>query len=175
MTDTPECVKEVWSCLLVHVAYIVLRWNIRDIMAEPPSAPSADLSKADYEALAGFRYALRQFLRFSEEAAAAEGISPQQHQGLLAIKGFPGREQVTIGELADQLQVRHHSTVGLVDRLVAEELVVRKVAPDDRRKVWVTLTKRGQRVLAKLSAAHRRELRRIGPEVRKLLDQISVK
>lgn len=142
--------------------------------ADVSSPPDHDLSKSDYEALAALRYSLRQFLRFSEEAAASERLAPQQHQALLAIKGFPGREQVTVGELADKLQVRHHSAVGLVNRLTAEKLVSRETAPDDRRKVLVTLTKRGQRVLAKLSTAHREELRRIGPGFRALLDQIAV-
>lgn len=83
--------------------------------AKRHSSPAAN-KKSDYEALAAFRYALRQFLRFSEDAAATEGLSPQQHQALLAIKGFPGRDSVTIGELAEKLQVRHNSAIGLVDR-----------------------------------------------------------
>lgn len=142
-------------------------------MPAAPSRSRADLSKSDYEDLAAWRYALRQFLRFSEEAASAEGLSPQQHQALLAIKGFPGSESVTIGELADQLQVRHHSVVGLVDRLTVEKLVSRETAADDRRKVLVTLTPRGQRILSQLSSAHRQELRRIGPAFRTLLDRIA--
>lgn len=137
------------------------------------SHPDHDLSKSDYETLAALRYSIRQFLRFSEEAAAAEGLAPQQHQALLTIKGFPGREQVTIGELADKLQVRHHSAVGLANRLAAEKLVIREIATEDRRKVLVTLTKHGQRVLAKLSTAHQEELRRIGPGLRVLLDKIA--
>ncbi|MEO6753630.1 MAG: helix-turn-helix domain-containing protein, partial [Chthoniobacteraceae bacterium] len=78
------------------------------------------LSKSQYEVLAAFRFALRRFLRFSEDAATAAGITPQQHQALLAIKGFPARDRVTVGELAERLQIRHHSAVGLIDRLVAE-------------------------------------------------------
>ncbi len=144
----------------------------------PPAHFSAlsppDLSKSDYEALAALRHTLRQFLRFSEEAAAAEGLAPQQHQALLAIKGFPGREQVSIGELAEKLQLRHHSAVGLVNRLGQEKLIRRHKAPDDRRKVLVSLTRRGQHLLAKLSSSHRQELRRIGPAFRKLLDRIAV-
>lgn len=142
-------------------------------MRRTRSPSTATLSKSDFEALAAWRYELRRFLRFSEEAAAAEGLSPQQHQALLAIKGFPGRESMTIGELADQLQVRHHTAVGAVDRLVAEKLVTRKEARDDRRKVLVTLTKRGERLLSKLSSAHRDELRRLDPTFRALLDRIA--
>ncbi len=123
------------------------------------------LSKSQHELLAAFRYALRQFLHFSEEAAQAAGIQPQQHQALLAIKGFPGRDYVTVGELAERLQLRHHSTVGLVDRLVAEKLVVRAPSAQDRRQVFVQLTRRGETVLEKLSSAHAQQLKRMGPEL----------
>ena len=80
-------------------------------------ANTASLSKADYEALAEFRYALRKFLGFSEAAASEHGVTPQQYQALLAIEGFPGRNWVTVGELAEQMRIAHHSAVGLVDRM----------------------------------------------------------
>lgn len=127
------------------------------------------LFKAQYETLAAFRYALRQFIRFSEEAAQAAGITAQQHQALLAIKGFPGRDRVTVGELAERLQLRHHSAVGLIDRLVAEKLVVRASSAADRRQVHVRLASRGENMLEKLSAAHRQQLQRMGPELSRLL------
>src|ERR1700761_1508160 len=92
---------------------------------------SRRLDKSQFETLAAFRYALRRFIHFSDEAASAAGVTPQQYQALLAIKGFPGRDHVTIGELAKRLQLRHHSAVGLVDRLVAEDLVSRTTAPED--------------------------------------------
>jgi len=133
-------------------------------------ATTGKLLKSQYETLANFRYALRQFLRFSENAAQAAGITAQQHQALLAIKGFPGRDQVTVGELAERLQLRHHSAVGLIDRLVLEKLVSRTPSPEDRRRVLVALTGRGERVLEKLTAAHRKQLARIGPEIRQLLE-----
>jgi DNA-binding MarR family transcriptional regulator len=139
----------------------------------PSRTTPAELTKTDYEALSALRSALRQFLRFSEKAAVEAGIAPQQHQALLAIKGFPGREQISIGELADRLQLRHHSVVGLVNRLTAQKLVARAVAPDDRRKVLVSLTRRGERILSRLSSAHRDELRRVGPGFRALLDRIA--
>ncbi len=132
----------------------------------------AKVSKADYETLAAFRYALRQFLHFSERAAEAIGLTPQQHQALLAIRGFPGREQVTIGELAERLQIRHHSAVGLVNRLVTLKLVAREAAENDRRQVYVTLTPRGLNALEQLSAVHHAELRRIGPQISQLLAQL---
>src|SRR5690242_17531477 len=97
-------------------------------------------SKAQYEMLAAFRYALRRFQHFSETAARSAGVSPQQHQALLAIKGFPGRDCVTVGELAERLQLRHHSVVGLIDRLAAEKLVARALSAQDRRQVFVRLT-----------------------------------
>ncbi|HSD84759.1 MAG TPA: MarR family transcriptional regulator [Anaerolineae bacterium] len=132
----------------------------------------AKISKADYETLAAFRYAVRQFLHFSEEAAEAVGLTPQQHQALLTIRGFPGREQVTIRELAERLQIRHHSAVGLVNRLAKQRLVVREAAENDRRQVLITLTSRGLDMLEQLAAVHRAELRRIGPQISQLLAQL---
>jgi len=123
--------------------------------------PRRPLSKADFEALAAFRYELRRFLRFSEEAARAHGLTPQQHQLLLAVKGFPGRDWATIRDLADRLQLRHHSVVGEVDRAVESGLVVREPHPDDRRAVRVRLTPAGESVLEQLSLAHRDELGRL--------------
>lgn len=131
------------------------------------------ISQSQYENLAAFRFALRQFLRFSEQAAQGAGLTPQQHQAMLAIKGFPGRARVTVGELAERLQIAHHSTVGLVDRLTAEKLVTREPSKEDRRQVFVSLTKRGERLLEGLSSVHQEELRRIGPELRELLEEMS--
>ena len=136
-------------------------------------AKTKQLSKSQYELLAAFRYALRQFLHFSEEAARAAGITPQQHQALLAVKGFPGRDCVTVGELAERLQLRHHSAVGLVDRLVAERLVARAPSAQDRRQVYVQLTTRGQNVVERLSSAHSEQLKRIGPELILRLKQLA--
>jgi DNA-binding MarR family transcriptional regulator len=130
------------------------------------------LAKSEYETLAAFRHALRQFLRFSEAAAREAGITAQQHQALLAVKGFPGRDRVTVGELAERLQLRHHSTVGLVDRLAAEKLVIRAPSAGDRRQVLIQLTHRGEKILEKLASVHRQQLRRIGPEIRQLLGRL---
>src|SRR5579862_4493661 len=128
--------------------------------------------KAEFEELATFRYALRRFLRFSEEAAQAHGLTLQQHQALLAIQGFPGRDYATVGELAERLQTRHHSTVGLVNRLVAEGLVARRPADNDRRQVYVTLTPHGLELLVRISAVHREELQTIGPELCRHLQRL---
>ncbi len=131
------------------------------------------LKKADYEALASFRYTLRRFLRFSEMAAEEAGVTPQQYQALVAIKGFPGRDQVTVGEMAERLLIAHHSAVGLVDRLVAQGLVSREVSSEDRRQVFVSLTLQGEQVLEGLAAHHREELRRIGSSLAQSIENLN--
>lgn len=130
------------------------------------------LTKNEYESLSAFRYALRRFLRFSEEAAEAVGLTARQHQALLAIKGFPGRERVTNGELAERLQVKHHSVVGLVNRLEAQGLVAREQGDSDRREVYVVLTERGAELLERLTAAHQEELRHVAPQLSNALGGI---
>lgn len=134
---------------------------------------SAGLTKADFELLAEFRYTLRKFLGFSERAATSHGVTPQQYQALLAIEGFPGREWLTIGELAEQMQVAHHSAVGMVDRMQALELVRRETSAEDRRRVRVTLTDKGRAVLSKLLRVHREELRSVGPQLVGILRRAS--
>jgi DNA-binding MarR family transcriptional regulator len=105
------------------------------------------------------------------KAARSQGLTPQQHQALLAVRGFPGG-QITIGELAERLQIRHHSAVGMVDRLTAMGLATRAPAAEDRRKVHIVLSARGAKTLDALAAVHRDELRRLGPQLRTLMDQI---
>jgi DNA-binding MarR family transcriptional regulator len=129
----------------------------------------SNITRAHYETLAEFRYALRQFLRFSEKAAQAAGLTPQQHQALLAIKGFPGRNRITIGELAERLQILHHSAVGLADRLVEVRYIRRMTDGRDRRQVRLSLTSRGERVLGRLSAMHKQQLQRVAPQINQLL------
>ena len=136
-------------------------------------APEPIIAKSDYEALAAFRHALRQFLDFSQVAARRAGLTPQQHQALLAIKGFPGREVVTVRELAERLLLRHHSAVGLLDRLEGLGLVRRKTDPDDRRRVLIALTAKAERLLAGLSATHLEEIRRLEPSLAALLDRFA--
>ena len=120
------------------------------------------VSKDEYVALAEFRHGLRKFLRFSEDAAREHGITPQQHQLLLAIKGFPGRDWATVNELADRLQLQQHSVVGIIDRSEQAGLTVRRPHADDLRVTEVHLTAAGERVLETLTMAHRDELRRTG-------------
>lgn len=117
------------------------------------------IAKTEYESIAAFRYAIRRFQRFSEQAARREGITPQQHQLLLAIKGYPGREHASVSELADRMQMRQHSMVGLIDRTEAQGLVRRQSGEVDRRQVFIHLTPTGEEKLLKLSVQHRRELR----------------
>jgi DNA-binding MarR family transcriptional regulator len=128
------------------------------------------LVDADYRHLAEFRYFLRQFLSFSEEAARAAALSPQQHQALLAIRGFGGK--LTVGELAERLAIKPHSAVGMADRLVESGLVVRQPGSRDRRQVMLRLTGAGQRKLAKLSKSHREELKRLAPLLKALLGEL---
>jgi DNA-binding MarR family transcriptional regulator len=119
---------------------------------------------ADYRALHEFRHQIRYFLHGSEEAARAEGLEPQQHQMLLAIRAMEEPGGPTVGKLADQLIVRHHSAVGLIDRLVERGMVERvRVDEGDRRQVRVRLTGAGEEKLERLSSVHRAELAGSGP------------
>jgi DNA-binding MarR family transcriptional regulator len=117
------------------------------------------LAKADFEQLSEFRYQMRRFERFSEQAAQSEGITPLQYLVLLHVKGYPGREWATIGELAERLQAKHHGIVALVSRCEALGLVKRKPSENDRRQVEVHLQKAGETVLSRLAELHRAELR----------------
>lgn len=120
---------------------------------------------AEYRALSEFRYQIRRFLHFSEEAARAEGLEPQQHQILLAVRGLPDRHGPTVGELAEHLLIRHHSAVGLIDRLAQHGLVERVRDDADRRQVRVILTAEGEEKLRRLSTVHKQELRSTGPRL----------
>jgi DNA-binding MarR family transcriptional regulator len=139
---------------------------------QPPIAVEKDASrritKKEYEKLAAFRYNLRQFLRFSEMAARSVGLTSQQHQALLTIKGFPEGKSITIGQLAEQLQVAHHTAVELVDRLTFHNLVLRETGTLDRRHVYIKLTDRGLEILEALTWAHREELRRLSTRLNSL-------
>jgi DNA-binding MarR family transcriptional regulator len=137
---------------------------------KPPGAP---LGKSDYEKLAAFRHTLRRFLSFSEAAAREIGLASQQYQALLAVRGFPGRDAITVNELAQRLLIKHNSAVGLVNRLEAEGLVRRQAAVGDRRKVEVVLTSRGTLAFERLAATHHAELARIGPELREFLEYVT--
>ncbi len=132
---------------------------------------SRQLSSADYEQLLRFRTGLRRFLRWSETVATAAGVTPAQHQLLLAIRGHVGAAGPTIGDVADVLLLRHHSAVGLVDRAEAAGLVRRRVDRDDARVVRLALTPTGARRLAQLSESHLSELAVLDSALRPLVDR----
>ena len=121
------------------------------------------LTAKDYESLAALRYYIRRFLHFSELAVRRMGLEPGQHQLMLALKGLPPATRPRIGELAERLQIRHHSTVELVNRLATRGYVKRLKGQNDRREVLVILTPKGESVLRELSLHHRAELRKEGP------------
>jgi DNA-binding MarR family transcriptional regulator len=131
------------------------------VAAEDGRASTEALTKQDFEALARFRFGIRRYLRFSEETVRSQGLTPQQYQLLLALKGFPGRDWATVRELADRLQLRHHSVVELVNRAQGQCLVERVPHPDDARAVRVQLTADGEQILGRLSTLHREELDRM--------------
>lgn len=130
-----------------------------------PEDPSTKpLTKSEFEELASFRFRIRQYLRFSEETVRRYGVTPQHYQVLLALKGFPDREWATVGELAERLQLRHHSVVELVNRAQKQGLVQRATHPTDWRAVRVELQPKGNRVLDRLGRLHHDQLRRMsGP------------
>jgi DNA-binding MarR family transcriptional regulator len=116
------------------------------------------LSKAHFEALAEFRYRMRLFLRFSEELTQSHGITPLQYQLLLQVRGFPGRDWATVGELAERLQAKHHGVVALVSRCEALGLVQKQVSSTDQRRVEIRLTPQGERRVGELASLHQDEL-----------------
>jgi DNA-binding MarR family transcriptional regulator len=130
------------------------------------------LATGDYARLAAFRGAVREFLRFSEEAAAKAGLTAQHYQAMLIVRACPDDQRLTINDLARELLIKHNSAVGLVDRLVREGLIVREPSSADRRKVELRLSARGRQVLAKLAGMHRRELERIGPVLKRLIADV---
>lgn len=122
-------------------------------------ARSTSRTRVNYRALADFRYEIRRFLRRSEDAARREGLEPQHHQLLLALKGLPSDAEPTISTLAERLQINHNSAVGLVDRLERRGLVSRRRDETDQRRVLIDLTTAGEALLHRLSLFHQDELR----------------
>ena len=127
----------------------------------------AGLRDEDYAVLAGFRYALRQFANYSEDVARKSGLTPRQHQALLAIRGGPGGT-LHVGELAERLLLKPHSASELVQRMVEQGLVGRQTGTEDKRQVSLRLNDHGERVLEYLSQSHRAELRRLRPMLQEL-------
>lgn len=131
------------------------------------------LNPVDFETLAAFRYQLRKFLRFSKDLLCAENLTPDQYQALIAIRATAARGKLSIRDLAEQLQVRHHSTVGIVDQLVERGAVIREVAPEDRRKIHLSLTEKGEELVQRLGPPHRDELSRLSPEIIQTLQRLN--
>jgi DNA-binding MarR family transcriptional regulator len=136
---------------------------------------SNEPKQPNFKAMAEFRYQIRRFLRFSENAARQAGIEPQQHQLLMAVKGLPEDAQPTISVLAERMQLQHHSTVELIDRMVDRGFLCRLRSTADRRQVLVKLTRDGEELLRKLALYHLQELQSIGPTLvnvlKSLIDQ----
>ena len=130
------------------------------------------LTLGDYRSLAEFRHQIRRFLSFSEQAARSAGLEPRQHQLLLALKGLPPRVRPRIIEMAERLQIQHHSAVELVNRLEVGGLIRRRRSRRDRREVLLELTARGETILQRLSLHHRRELRSQGPQLISALERL---
>jgi DNA-binding MarR family transcriptional regulator len=131
-----------------------------------------EITLSQYQSLAEFRYQLRRFLHFSEQAARSVGLEPQQHQLLLTLKGLPYGRTATVSELAKRLQIQHHSTVELINRMVDRNFLERSRDESDQRKVIIHLTPYGEEVLRKLSLLHRTELRSSGPELVHALNSV---
>jgi DNA-binding MarR family transcriptional regulator len=119
----------------------------------------------NYKAMAEFRYQIRRFLRFSEETARAEGLEPQQYQLMLTIKGMADDVRPRIGEIAERLQIQHHSTVELVDRLARRGLIKRRRSDSDRREVMLELTPRGDKLVQEMALRHWAEYREMAPDL----------
>ncbi|HVI31040.1 MarR family winged helix-turn-helix transcriptional regulator [Phenylobacterium sp.] len=130
------------------------------------------VATADYEALASFRYAVRRYLAFTEAGARSVGLTTQQHQALLAIKAYSLSRPMSVGDLAAELLLRHHSAVELVSRLERGGYTERRADPEDRRRVLISLTPKGEGVLEALSTKNLRELRLIAPSFAALLEQL---
>ena len=126
-------------------------------------------ASVDYETLARFRYELRKFQAFSASAASRAGLTAQQHQALLVVRGFSGDGPISVGDLARYMLIRHHTAVELVDRMTRLKVLSREIDGADGRRVLVSLTREGERRLQKLSRIHLEELRAIGPTLTKLL------
>lgn len=154
----------------IYRAAIYCNCEDEDATMATPRKTAGTSGAVDYRLLADFRHLLRGFMAFSEVAARRRGLTPQQHQALLALKGFDGNP--TVGQLAQKLLLKHHSAVGLADRLAQAGLLVRESDPRDRRRVTLVLTAKAQRVLERLSATHQEELRRLAPALREILARV---
>ena len=183
--DVPEISTGLSLSVIVGVLILTVAASLISvkILADPVTHPTADttpvnhrgrdhmqpdttqdepLAKEDFEALARFRFGIHRYLHFSEQTVCGQGLTPQQYQLLLALKGFPDREWASVSELADRLQMRNHSVGDLVNRAQTQDLVTKASDSPDGRVVRVELTRHGEQALSRLSTLHRDELRRLG-------------
>jgi DNA-binding MarR family transcriptional regulator len=130
-------------------------------MSRPNTLPAAPLGKPDYEQLSNFRYRLRHFMRISEQICQEQGLTPLQYQLLLHVRGFPGRDWASIGELAERLQAKHHGVVALINRCEKLGLVIRQEGRQDRRVVEIHLLPAGEALLERIAGLHQNELQRL--------------
>ena len=140
---------------------------------DPLKSPDGNPTQGDYEALATFRLALRRFAAFTAAATSEAGLMPQQHQALLAIKALSFKAAPSVGDVAEQLLLRHHSAVELINRLVRMGLVQRFRDPEDRRRVRIALTPLAEKKLAALATVHLAELRAVRPKLMVLLQHFT--
>jgi DNA-binding MarR family transcriptional regulator len=133
---------------------------------------TSTFSEPDYKSLAELRYQIRRFVRFSEDISRAGGLEPHQYQLLLAVKGLPVGTRPIISELAERLQIKHHSTVELINRLAERGLMERRPSAEDRREVLLTITAAGEEILRKLAWHHENELWHRGPELIRAMQRL---
>src|ERR1700722_10314073 len=152
------------GCWLFHL-YIVARYNSHELSRHDTIGEMKRLTLSDYQALAEFRFQIRKYLHFSERAVQAAGLERGQYQLMLAIKGIPEGVRPRIRELADRMQIQHHSAVELINRLESGGYVRRERALEDRREVLLALTPKGERVLAELALHHHEELQSAAPDL----------
>jgi DNA-binding MarR family transcriptional regulator len=169
-TGQPGAAVPTWSFLDFHdlfqiFGYVASRYNGLDYRGTIQSSGMKKLTLSDYQALAEFRYQIRKFLHFSEQAVEAAGLERGQYQLMLAIKGMPDGVRPRIRELANRMQIQHHSAVELINRLEKRAYVRRERAQDDRREVLLVLTPKGERVLGELALHHHEELRSAAPSL----------
>ena len=152
--------------------YIVLRYTVHILSRDDTIGGMKKLTLSDYQALAEFRYQIRRFLHFSEQAVQAAGLERGQYQLMLAVKGMPEGVRPRIRELANRMHIQHHSAVELINRLERGGYVQRERAQDDRREVLLALTAKGERVLGELALHHHEELRSAAPSLVAALQQL---
>lgn len=154
----------------------MLRSKRRSTKTQPvkktPSTTPSPADEVDYETLAKFRYQIRKFLTFSEDAAHRSGLTPQQHQAMLAIKGFSREHPISVGDLAEFLLIRHHTAGELTDRMAKLGLLSREADAEDGRRILLRLTRKGEQRLQRLSQVHLDELRSASPTIAKILKSV---